>query len=298
MEEHVYLCGWERSGVRFKVWLRERPFSRAEGESFDSAVENLVEAVLKDGGAVTPFFEFDPPPPKNELDAQFFNPELFLLTGDERFETTEPRTTAFASREARELEANWFEQFFTEPTCRKCRLPNSQRNTQPLPLRYVGQGYDGGFVSLGATTVCVYSENFLELFSSHERHHLKFQMVSQPDHSRRTFFELIGPPGPPTVAAAGLSCSGWRCEACGQRLFSYSVKGLGCSSFVAKSDLLSPTPDVFTIGPAWQLELCVTAQRWKQMVGKKGTKGFKSRPLGVLPDNLVIREPELKAYPQ
>jgi hypothetical protein len=50
---------------------------------------------------------------------------------------------------------------------------------------------------------------------------------------------------------------------------------------------------VFTIGRPPRVELCVTAARRDSLVGHKGTRGFKSHQLGVVPTDRVIRTPEL-----
>lgn len=294
MEERVYICGWEASQKTFRVWLKEKPFSKAEATTAEAALESLIEAIQNDGGAVTPVFEFSPPLPRSEQELQFLNPELLTVTGDARFETEQPSAGMFASREVRELSDNWAAQFFTGEFCRTCTIPGGGRNEKPLKLTYVRSSYDGGFVCLGLAIQQIYSEDFLALLTGTELAKLQFRPVVRAGRASKRYFELIGPTGIPFVGAAGVELGGWRCPKCGQSVFNYFVKGLSCRHFVAHADLPTPLPELFTTGPAWSLNLCVTGDRWKRMVGQKGTRGLVSSPLGVLSNHMVVREPELK----
>ena len=53
---------------------------------------------------------------------------------------------------------------------------------------------------------------------------------------------------------------------------------------------------VFTVGTFPEVQLAVTALRWKELLGKRGTRGFASSQLGVVPDYEVVRHPELATY--
>ncbi len=131
------------------------------------------------------------------------------------------------------------------------------------------------------------------LLSGEEHRRLRFQPVERNKRARKRYFELVGPMGPPYVAIRGLDFGGWQCKSCGTRLFSYSSEKASMINFVARADLRDPLPEVFTIGPTQRLELCVTAERWSRMVGKRGTRGMVSMPIGVVPDEQVDREPQL-----
>jgi len=293
MEEKVFLCGWKKSENGFRLWLKEEPFSKAEALSIPQAVENLIETVKSASGVVTPVFEFSPHLPYGETEHQFYEPEILVLTGDEWFETEEPRLTAFALPEAREAKQRWFEQFFSGPSCRKCKIPSGQRNERLLQIRHPSSAYDAGFAYLGCASISLFSSRFLELLTNAERKSLYFLPIESSGRLQKRFFELTGPKGPPIVAADGIKATGWKCPECGRSLFSYFSENLSCRSFVARTDLPSPMPEIFTIGPIWDLNLCVTSKRWHKMIGKKGTRGILSTPLGVLPDNLVVRKPDL-----
>jgi hypothetical protein len=112
----------------------------------------------------------------------------------------------------------------------------------------------------------------------------------------RKFFELVGPEGPPHVALAGVKINGWRCTQCDNRTWGYWVEGTAISSFVARPDLPAASSGLFTVGTFPEIELATTAARWKELLGHKGTRGFASRPLGVVPEHEVVRRPELPTY--
>jgi len=197
MEEQVYLCGLEKFKSGFKVWLKEEPFSEARAQTIGEALQNLIEAVIQDGGAVTPTFEFSPPLPHKEAERKFYEPEILVLTGDERFGTAEPQLKAFALSEAREAADRWFEQFFSGSSCRKCRMPGGQRNDRLLQIRHASDTYDGGFTSLGCASINIFSGEFLKLLSSAEREFLKILPIESDGRSLKEFFELVGPMGVP-----------------------------------------------------------------------------------------------------
>lgn len=113
---------------------------------------------------------------------------------------------------------------------------------------------------------------------------------------RRQFYELIGPEGPPHIAVAGMKTNGWRCTECDHRAWGYWIDGMAIDSFIARSDLPERVPGVFTVGTFPEIELAVTGSRWKELLGRKGTRGFTSRLLGVVPDHEVVQRPELPTY--
>jgi hypothetical protein len=141
----------------------------------------------------------------------------------------------------------------------------------------------------------LFSEEFLNLLTLEERQYLKFQPVIRKRGARR-FYELLGPAGPPLVAVAGMKISGWRCSQCGHRTWSYWVKALSIRTFIAASDLPPFLRGIFTVGIPPEIHWAVTSERWKTLVGQKGTRGFASNLLGVVPEREVVREPELQTY--
>jgi hypothetical protein len=98
------------------------------------------------------------------------------------------------------------------------------------------------------------------------------------------------------VAVAGIKIRGWRCTQCDHRTWGFWVEGMAINSFVARSDLSARSSGVFTVGTFPETQLAVTARRWKELLGKKGTRGFASRHVGVVPEHEVVRRPDLPSY--
>ena len=271
---------------------------RVEAPTYLVAEERLLEAIRGHGGAMQAVLEFAPPLPKSEQESKYSHPELYLICGDDRFQTDAPRAAPFEADEQREARLAWLDTFFERPVCRKCRAASSNRSERPLRLTYAPRHYDGAFGHVGsdgATHAEVVSEEFLALLSSEERHGLVIRPVARGGKSRK-LYELVGPAGPEFVAAAGLPVSGWRCSGCGRLTWGYWVDGLSINSFIAASDLPRPLPGIFTVGRPPEVHLCATGERWRELVGKIGVRGFVSRALGVVSDREVVRRPELPTY--
>jgi hypothetical protein len=299
MEHAVYLCAWQRSSSGFALWVKSRPTVRGEGPSYEEAEERLIDAIQAAGGAMHVVLEFDPPLPRSERESKYSQPELYVIDGDDRSETEDIiKPVSFETAKEREERFQERDSFFQAPSCRQCAFASSPRSEKPLPLRYAPPRYDGAFGSIGAegtTTLHLVSAEFLELLTQEERNRLTLRLTLRKGRARK-FYELLGPPGPPFVAVAGLPISGWRCEACGHRTWGYWVEALKLCEFVARDDLPCPLPSLFTIGTPPGVNLCVTGERWRARVGHKGTRGFVSQPLGVVPSREVVRNPELPTF--
>jgi hypothetical protein len=236
--------------------------------------------------------EFVPPLPQTDFDRAYSAPEFYSICGDDRCEADEPKRIPFEPEHERAAREKWYDGFFDSPCCEICRISQGLRNDRPLNLTYVGK-YDGGFVGFAGSTLRVYSEAFLMLLSAAECSRLRFKRVERNKKARKQYFELIGPAGPPYVAIRNVEFSGWECPSCKARSFGHWSETSAMTNFVARADLPQPMPEVFTIGPPHSLALCVTADRWAQMVGQRGTRGMVSMPIGVVPDDEVDRAPQL-----
>jgi hypothetical protein len=296
MEHDVYICSWLESAAGFEVWVKSRPQVRARGKTYLEAQEALLGAILKAGGAYQAVLEFVPPFPRSEVDTRYSSLELYIICGDDRFETDEPCRVMFESENERSHRLTWYDDFFVAQICRECLSPGGPRSERPVTITHARSGYDGGFVVLAGATLQIFSEDFLMLLTNDERQNLNFRLVNRSSRSRKQLFELVGPSGPSPVAIAGREANGWRCTACGARVFGYHYESATTtiSSYVAAADLTARVRPVFTIGAQPSISLCVTAERWASMVGKRGTRGLVSRLIGVVPDNEVVRIPDLK----
>ncbi len=295
MEHSVYSCEWSRSVEGWTLWVRLRPELRARGATYAEAEENLIEAIQDAGGAMHVVFEFVAPLPKSHLEARYTAPELYLVVGEDCFETNAPRAHAFETSAERKAHFKWADRFFEKPICRRCASATGSGNERPLSLRNGVTEYDGAFGHIGVavgTTPQVLSDRFLELSHEDERNRLKVRPAESKSRANRVY-ELAGSQGPPFVAVAGLPMSGWRCNVCENRTWGYWVEDVATNSFDAKSELPRPLPGVFPVGVPPEVRLCVTADRCQQLVGRKGTRGLVTTLLGVVPDDEVVRQPDL-----
>jgi hypothetical protein len=293
MEHNVYICGWSKSNRGFVFWITDKPKVRAKGKTYDEAMDAFLETIWSRGGAQHPVMEFVPPLPQREFDKKYSIPEIFKVWGDDGCDTDRPRRIPFESEEERLERESWYDEFFYLPCCRECWRPAGPRNERPLTLTSITTRYEGAFGNVAGASFYVFSENFLELLTQEELQRIEFRSVRRTKKVRKQYFELIGPSGPPEVAVAGLKFAGWRCQVCGAACFGHESKESFIHDFVARCDLPDPLPEVFTIGVEPNVTLCVTAQRWAKMVGQPGTRGIVSQLIGVVPDEEVVRTPEL-----
>jgi hypothetical protein len=294
MEDAVYVCSWSRSPKGFTLWVKSRPKFRVSGATYEEAEERLIDVIQDSGGAMVPVMEFDPPLPKSSAAKKYATPEICLISGNEGFEADGPRVTAFETPTEREERFRYCDEFYEAPICRKCKNATSRRSKKPLTLRYAVGSYDGAFgrpVHNAGSDHEIVSENFLALLTAKERKSLDLRPVL--GKGRKKFYEIVGPEGPPLVAIKGVKLSGWRCRKCSYRIWGHDSMDKDFFEFVAKSDLPKSVPSIFTIGVGPEIHLAATDKRWKELVGRKGTNGFTSRTVGVVPDNEVVRQPKL-----
>jgi hypothetical protein len=296
MEHNVYLCKWSQGARGFALWLASQPNIRAEAETYSEAEIRFIEAIRSAGGAMQCVLEFETPLPTSELVAKYSDPELYLICGDDRFETDAPKRIPFETIEEREERWRWADTFFQSPVCRKCGYATGKRSLKSLPIRYARNQFDGAFGYVGGGNlnhIEILSEQFLDLLTVGERRGLQLRRIEGRGRLQR-FYELLGPEGPPFIGVVGFDTSGWRCSVCGYRTFGYWIDGVDIQHFVARSDLSPQHLGVFTVGGRYEVRLVVTAERRLEVIGANGTRGFVSARLGVVPEHEVIREPDLR----
>jgi hypothetical protein len=237
VKHSVYVCSWSVSAEGYTLWVISRPQIHATALTLAEAEERLTRVIQEAGGALHVVMEFDPPLPLSAVEEKYSDPNVYLIGGDERFETYAPSWRGAESENERDERLRWSDSYYEKPLCRKCKFTLGKRSTKPLTLRYSLGKYDGAFGMIGTDggpTHSVISEEFLELLTTEEKQALEFQPVIT--RGRRSFYELVGPTGPPFVAVSGLILGGWRCGHCDYRLWGYSIKGMAINSFIAKSD--------------------------------------------------------------
>jgi hypothetical protein len=222
MEHGVYICSWSRSADAFTLWVKSHPQIRASAPTYAEAEERLIKAIQDAGGAMQAVMEFDPPLPKSTWEEKYSSPEIYLIGGDDRFETDAARWKWSESAQEIEERLRWLDALYDQPVCRKCKYTSGRRNDKPVTLTYAPSKYDvafGSFGTDGGPDHQIVSEQFLALLTPDEKRSLEFQPTI--GRGRRKFYELVGPAGPPQVAVAGLKISGWRCTQCDHRTCGY-----------------------------------------------------------------------------
>ena len=296
MEENVYICTWRKTKAGIELWPKSRPHLKVSASTYPEAESKLIEAIQNDGGAMCAVMEFVPPLPRSAFQEKYSSPELYRIHGDDRFETTAPKCKWSETRQEKDKRLSYDDQFFKAPVCRECNGVRSPRNEEPLELTYApDKGFCGGFGFVGhsgGVMLWIFAEDFLGLLTHHERKRLVLQPTNRKGRGK-SFFELVGPSGPPFVALRGFEPSGWYCVKCGYRTWGYEGHDLGINEFVAKVDLPKRLPSVFTVGEAPEVQLVVSASRWRELVGKRESRGIVSNLLGVVPDRDLVRHPDL-----
>lgn len=278
MTEHrAYLCSWKRTRNQFEIWIKDRPAIRGHGSSFARAERAISEAILTKLGDGEAVWEYDRRPPIEQPARKYLSPELLFIVGDDCPDEFGPA-----------------DRLFSRGSCEACGRALGTRTTVPLSISSIEHGYEGGFTRDRLYHASFFSEKFLQLLSPDERAACAFRQVILPARSRRRFYELITQPKIPFVGVAGLDASGWQCQICGQRYFGVDEPELPMGHFVCRADLPDPLPTCFSVGSPQSPYLSVTAARWSEIVGRPGTKGLLSHPLGVVPEEECDREPGLR----
>jgi ribosomal protein L37AE/L43A len=289
VEDAVNICHWKQKAGEFEIWLKSRPQVRAIAHTYAEAEEKFLTAIQDAGGAMHAVLEYDPPLPANTQESKYCNPEILLIGSNERFETDAPRRLSFETPEEQDQRLTLLDEFYETPVCRACKKTTSRRSEKPITLSHApARSHAGfGYLSTDAGPMhWVFNEEFLSLLTPQEKECLKFRPVY--GRGRRKFHELVGPEGCPFTGVAGLEPGGWKCPQCGTQVWGYWVEGMSINSFLRASDLPDPLPSVFTVGRFPEIELAVTASRWKELVGLKGTRGICTSRLGIVPDHEAI----------
>ncbi|HQR07655.1 MAG TPA: hypothetical protein PLN21_12580 [Gemmatales bacterium] len=297
MESQVYYGEWKKGKAGFTLWVKDHPEWKGIGHTYEEAEEKLLDAILwgNKQGVTHAVIEYLKPLPASVQTAKYCHPQLMILAGDERPDTDAPRWKGSETTLELDERLRWTDAFYELPVCRACKAANSPRTSKPITIVSMDSGYDGLFAHTSTTPMnmhYLYSDAFLELLTDEERGRLQFQPALNQQNKKK-YFELIGPAGPALVGIRSKPVQGWKCSTCGHRWFGYWSRDFSLNMFVAKDDLPSPLPSMFTIGRLPDIHLVATAERWSQLVGKKGAKKIISTPIGVVAGNEIVREPEL-----
>ena len=146
-----------------------------------AGAKSISELLLEHGIATGAFLELAPRPPVVEAFRKFAQPELYLIHGNDPCNS---RSVDSAT-------------LLTGTICERCGSVSGVRTDVPLRLDCPVSG-DGGVTADKTHSYHLVSGEFLKQLSIEERARLEFREIQKP--GRRPFFEIVGPPGVPTVA--------------------------------------------------------------------------------------------------
>lgn len=281
MEGRVYVCSWKRVGKRYRVWVKSRPRLAAEGDTFTEADEALWSLLITATGDGENSREYEPRAPVHAELEKFLTPALVVVIGD-----CIVRVQAGGE--------------YDGPRCETCGYIGGRRTDRALIATDLESGFDAGFVAIRQPPFAVanryiFSGEFLELLRPEERKQFTWREVVRPRRAKRAFHELLeADVTVEPIAITGFpKIGGWRCESCGFRRLPQYVGYDWPSHWVDGSKL--PRQSCFAIGAGHDLELCMTAERWRELVGKRGTRGVLSYEVGIAPPDRQDKAPELRS---
>ena len=189
MEGRVFACTWERSGARYRVWVRNRPALRAEGDVFDAADEALADVICGATGDGESVREYDPPRPVEDQSGLLFR--LAAISGERR---------GFIENPA---------ELFNEDYCPQCKRPRGNRTAAALRLARIEPGQGGGFAkmeppSLVGPLMSFFPETFVARLRPDEQSQFQWRPVHAPKRIKTRFVELVSA----KVHIPGVSLSG------------------------------------------------------------------------------------------
>jgi hypothetical protein len=297
MEQRLFLCTWQRSGARYRVWVQDRPTLVGEADVFEMADEALANAICGATGDGESIREYDPPRPRGGRSGLLFR--LALISGERR---------GYIDNSA---------ELFNEDYCPQCKYPRGNRTAAPLRLARVEPGRNGGYARLkppafAGPLMDFFSEPFVAGLRPDERSQFQWRPVQMPSKSKEKFFELVrARVHIPFASLSGLAATlwnqpglsdkekhtWWRCDTCGriqQPLYWYRMASLP-SFYVNVADLPEPLPTCVGVGDPEYPSLCFTAERWSELVKLQHSRGLVSTDVGVVAPSLVEPIPAVRS---
>ena len=297
MEGRVFACTWERSGARYRVWVRDRPALAAENDVFDAADEALADAICGATGDGESVREYDPPRPRKELSGLLFR--LANISGERR---------GFIENPA---------ELFSEDYCPQCRYPRGNRTAAPLRLARIEPGQNGGYARLeppgfGVPLMSLFPESFVACLRVDERSQFQWRPVHLVSKRKERFVELVSANVHiPFVMLSGVAATLWhrpsliqhekhtlwRCDTCGRTKeprYWYRMSSLP-HYYVNVADLREPLPTCIGVGDPEYPSLCFTRERWSELMKLPESRGIASADVGVVAPTLVDPMPAVQS---
>ena len=297
MEGRVFVCTWELSGIRYRVWVRDRPTLSAQGHVFDAADEALADAICGVTGDGESVREYDPPPPQKEQSGLLFR--LLSVSGERRG----------LIENAAEL--------FTEDHCPQCKHERGDRTAAPLRLARLEAGGNAGYAKMkpagfDGPFIKFFSEEFVARLRPEERSRFQWRPVHVPSRIKKRFLELVSADVPtPFASLSGVAATLWKrpsliekrnhtlwqCDTCGRTgrpVYGYRMSTLPVF-YVNVADLPDPLPTCVGVGDREFPNLYFTRERWSDLVKLPESRGLRSSDVGVVAPSLVDPMPPVQS---
>ena len=265
-EGNVYLCVWAKRGARLTLALKDDPKIKVSAPELDEAEEKMWELLCEKFGDGEAVLQYVTPPPvaATEFAARYGRPHLVIVSGND---------SMGGLLNEKEVHPKGY--------CRDCRDPLVTTKVTP-EYDYVppSDGAVGGF----------FSADFLSLLTKKEKEGLQLVPVVGPKRARKSFFKLTGAAVADFVGVPGFEglCLD-RCRRCKRALTLMYLRNNKLYRFLALNDLPTPPPAVFVVGREGNISLCVTRERFSQLLGKPGARNITSSRVWVVPDERFIR---------
>ncbi len=278
MEGGAYLCTWKKEGRGFRILVKGHPDLQAAASTFDEARAKLWELILDQRGDGESAFDFDRPVPAGVLPAKYARPEIVMVSGNDSALVTDAAG------------------LFEGGICALCNNPVGPRNDRPAQVSDISGATDGAisFHHVGS----IFSEDFAQRLLGMKGGAVQFRRVDVTKRVKKKFFELIGPALATEVAVRNHGrVDGIECPQCQRKTFCQRV-GVNIQSFIARSDVPKRVPPCFTVRRRETIGLCMTGKAWRGIQGTPGTRNILGEPVGVVPDDDVVRDPPLPMLPR
>jgi len=278
-EGFLYVCRWTSHRGIYRLWLRDRPSVAVQASSFETADEQLYEAIMRATGDGENRRQYWPPIPMEAEDGPLVA----------RLNRILPVTRVRMVNE---------HELFEGELCDRCGMPLGPRTQVPVVVERLPTASDGmrlesrrRFTGLG--DVQGYSEQFLDTLTDAERRRLEWRPIQARSKQKRKFFELLGGrTHAPFVALEGVGVSLNECGVCGwRRPPFYSVEPPIPTQFIVRTALPRRIPSTLSVGTIYETQLCTTPSRWAKLIGRDTSRQISAATIGVVEPESVDEHP-------
>jgi hypothetical protein len=277
-EGNVYVCLWKKRGRRITVSLKADASVKVSAPELDEAEEKMWELLCEKFGDGEAVLQYETPPPvaATQFATRYGKPHLVTVSVNDGM-----------GRLVNEKEVH------PKGYCADCRMPLEIASGATPEYDYVPSS-DGAVMTEGL----FFSENFLSLLSNEEKAGLKLLPVKGPARAKKRFFMLTGMPVADYVGVPGFEgLLLHQCRRCKGRLSIGYLRNSKMYHFLALKDLPKLLPTVFAIGREGNVSLCMTQERFSQLLDQPGTRNLTSRRIWVVPDDRFVRTINTRNHP-